>query len=91
MAQPRASNQEIMTRAETLYREKIRDQVEGEASNIGKIIMIDVDSGDYEIDSRSLDAGDRLRARRPNGDFYAIRIGYDTVYGLGVAPRRTKL
>jgi hypothetical protein len=90
MPQPRLSNQEIAQRAEAIYTAGIRDRVEADAANIGKIIVIDVISDDYEIDSHSLDAGDRLRARRPDGDFYAMRIGYDAVYGMGATPSRTK-
>jgi hypothetical protein len=90
MAHARLNDKEIAERADAIYSGNLRARLEADADNIGKIIVIDVASGDYEIDSAILAAGDRLRARRPDGDFYAMRIGYDTVYGIGVAPRRTK-
>jgi hypothetical protein len=41
----------------------------------GKYIVIDVDSGQYEIDAVHRAASDRIRARFPQGRFYVARIG----------------
>ena len=71
-----------------LYEGKIRAQVETEA-NIGKIVSIDVDSGDYEVDADLLTAGDRLLARHPDAAIWGERIGYDAVYAVGGALTRT--
>lgn len=72
----------IGRRGEALYDERIRDIVEADADNRGKIIVLDIETGDYEIDTTGLDAADRLRSRRPQGELYALRIGYDAVYTL---------
>ena len=71
---------EVTELAKVIYQEKIKHLVEP-AEN-GKYIVIDVESGDYEIDEEHLPASDRLRARRPNAVAYAGRVGYPTTYDL---------
>jgi hypothetical protein len=48
MPYPKISCEEITKRAEELYENKIRLLVE-KTENIGKIISINVDTGEYEI------------------------------------------
>lgn len=48
-----------------IYREKIRPTLGPECK--GKVCVIDVKSGDYEIADRHIDAAQRLRKRRPEG------------------------
>jgi len=82
---------QIGRRAQELYENRLRSTVETE-ENIGKILVIDLDSSDYEIDKEGLAASKRLRARRPSVDpksLFAIRIGYDAVYTLGGTLTRT--
>ena len=80
MGHPRLSGEEIERRGQALYEQKIRAQVE--AGNEGKICMIDVESGDYEIGETMLDAGKPLFARNPDAALWAVRIGYDAVYSF---------
>lgn len=51
--------------------------------NIGKLIVMDVDSGDYEIDYMGIETSRRLQARHPHATLYALRIGYKAVEALG--------
>ena len=44
--------------------------------NIGRMMIIDVDSGDYEIDDEGFEASRRLKARHPGDRRFGIRIGY---------------
>ena len=83
------SKEEIRQRAEALYNQELRSSIETEA-NIGKIIMIDVETGEYDIDAVSLEAAHRMKAKRPEATLYAVRIGYEAVYGFGGAPQRVK-
>ena len=71
-----------------LYEKQIRPQVETE-ENIGKIISIDIKSGDYEIDEDLLKSAHRLRARRPDAELWGERIGYNAVYAVGGTLERT--
>jgi hypothetical protein len=83
MSYPTMTSEEIARRGKEWYEKTIRAQVETE-ENIGKIVSIDVETGDYEIgDDRDVSAPFRLRARHPGAAVYGIRIGYNAVYALG--------
>ena len=70
------SDEEIGRRAEEIYYRDIRPKVMPQER--GKFLVLDIYSGDYEVDEVSLNANDRLRARRPDGEFFGIRVGYTT-------------
>ncbi len=58
---------------------RLRPQIET-PENIGKLILFDVDSGDYEIDDETdLAAVHRIQSRHPGSRLYALRIGYEAV------------
>jgi hypothetical protein len=88
MPHARFNSEEIVQRGEELYQHNIRSQVEEQHE--GKIIVIDIETGDYEIDESTLPAARRIQAKHPDAALYSKRIGYDAVYGFGAAPRRTK-
>lgn len=58
---------------------RLRPQIET-PDNIGKLILLDLDSGDYEIagDELGFDASARVRERHPAANVFALRIGYTT-------------
>jgi len=57
---------------------RLRPQIET-PENIGKLILFDLDSGDYEIDDETdLAAVHRIQSRHPESKLYALRIGYET-------------
>lgn len=65
--------------------ERLRPIVET-PENIGKIIVIDIDSGDYEIDHMDelgFEASDRLQTRHPASKMFSIRIGYKAMETIG--------
>jgi hypothetical protein len=75
-------NPAISEKGHAIYERELRARVETE-ENIGKIIAIDILSGEYEIDPDLLQAGLRLKERRPDALLWSERIGYDAVYALG--------
>jgi hypothetical protein len=81
MAHSRYTKEEIAQRAEEWYEREIRPKVE--EGNTGKIVMIDIESGDYEIDDDQLAAAHRALAKHPGAVLYAIRIGYPSVGKIG--------
>jgi hypothetical protein len=81
MGHSRLSGEEIERRGQALYEQQIRAKVE--AGNEGKICMIDVETGDYEIGETMLETGKRLFTRHPDAALWAVRIGYDVVYSFG--------
>ena len=81
MPHPRYSNAEIADRGQALYDRTLRDKLEPRER--GKLLVLDIETGDYEIDTDDMAAVKRARARRPEGAFYILRIGYPTAYRLG--------
>ena len=80
------SREEVQARAEAIYQKDIRPKYE--ETHKGQICIIDIMSGDYEIDKHRIDASRKLRERRPDGRTLTIRIGYPAVYTLGGGMRR---
>ena len=88
MKLPELSKEEIVVRGEAIYSDQLRTTIEND-ENLGKIVMIDIESGDYAIAQTGLEASQLLRARQPEGVFCALRIGYTAVETIGgVLPRR---
>lgn len=89
MPHPRYSSEEITRRGNELYEQRIRSLVETR-ENIGKIVSIDIETGDYEVGDDLIATGDRLFARHPGAALYGARIGYNAVFALGGSLVRTE-
>ena len=72
--------EEIGRIGEEVYRRDIRSHVMPQHK--GEFLTLDIETGDYEVDSNDLQSEKRLRARRPDGIFYGVRVGYTTAYSL---------
>ncbi len=83
------SGEDIARLGKALYY-KIQTQLES-VENIGKLVAIDVDSGDYEIGDDLLVISSQLKARRPLAEMWAERIGFNAVYSVGGTLTRTVL
>jgi hypothetical protein len=75
-------------RAQELY-ERLRPRIET-PENIGKLIVMDVESGDYEIDDLGIETSQRLQNRHPDATLYALRIGYKSAVSFCGGLERTK-
>ena len=75
------SPQEVEARGEEIFAQQIRQHVESE--NKGKFIVIDIETGDYEVDEDDYQATRRMLAKRPDAIIYGLRIGYPSAYTLG--------
>ena len=69
--------EELARRGTEMYEQQIRPQLA--AGNKGRIVTIDVDSGDFELADTLLDSATRLLARRPDAQTWTLRIGYKAV------------
>ena len=70
-------------RAEALYK-RLRSKIET-PENIGKMLVIDVDSEDYEIDDKGDIISQNLQLKHLGAKLFGIRIGYkasDTLGGI---------
>jgi hypothetical protein len=81
MAGTQYTLEEIGDIAEAIYRREIRDKVMPQHK--GKFLILDIKSGDYEVNEDDLKAEEALRARRPDGVFFEFRIGYRSAYKFG--------
>lgn len=75
------TSKEVASRGETIYRREIRDKVEPEHK--GKFLVIDVETGEYEMNIDDLVATKRLLAKHPNAVVYGLQIGSPTAYRIG--------
>lgn len=83
------SDEEVARRAEALYENILRHQVETE-ENIGKMVIIDIGAGEYEIDGTGLEASRILRKKYPLAQLFGIRIGYNVAASFGGVMERIK-
>ncbi len=81
MSHPRYTSEEIVKRGEALYHQQIRAEVE--TGNEGKFLVLDIETGAYEVDEDELAAVQRAKANNSNAALYIMRIGYATAYRLG--------
>jgi hypothetical protein len=77
----RYSSDEITERGQALYDRDIRDRLDASAQ--GKFLVLDIDTGEYEIDADERAALKRARGKRPDAALYLLRIGHPTAYRLG--------
>ena len=82
MVQRSLSGEEIGQRGKALYKQTIRQKVDPPA-NTGKMVVIDIETGEYEVDELGLEASQRLHAKHPDAPLYGIRIGYNVAESLG--------
>ncbi|WP_040957547.1 addiction module protein [Planktothrix agardhii] len=75
-------------RGKELYENVIRAQVET-PENIGKIISINVETGEYEIGEDLVVTSGKLQAKQANAIIWAERIGFNAVYAVGGTLVRT--
>lgn len=75
-------------RGKKLYENVIRAQVET-PENIGKIIAINVETGEYEIGEDLVVTSGKLRAKQAHAIIWGERIGFDAVYAVGGTLVRT--
>ena len=79
--QPRYSKEEFAQRGDEIYESKIRPQVE--SGNYGKIVAIDIETGEFELADNTLEANKRLLKRCPDAQTWVVKIGYRAVHQFG--------
>src|SRR5437588_5605827 len=74
MGHPRYSTEEIGRRGREIYETRLRDKLEPE--HIGKYLVIDIETGEYEMDEDGDAASLRARKKKPDGVRYGMRVGH---------------
>jgi hypothetical protein len=85
--QPKYSKEEHARRGEELYEKTVRAKVE--AGNDGRIVAIDIETGEYEVGDDVLSATRSLKARVPDAEIWCVRIGHKAVHRFGQRVART--
>ncbi|QLE57992.1 hypothetical protein [Nostoc sp. TCL26-01] len=84
------SREEVGKRAKKLYEDGIRQQVETD-DNIGKMVIIDIETGEYAVDELGIESARALRKKNPFARLYGICIGYKVAASFnGYMERDTK-
>ena len=71
----------VSKQGKAIYEERIKHLVD--PLHYGKFVVIDVETGDYEIDKRDIVATKRLLERRPGAMTYGVRVGFLAAYRMG--------
>lgn len=82
---PRYSKEEFARRGDELYERIFGPKVEAE--QMGKFVVIDIESGDYEVDDDELAASDRLLKRLPRAQMWLRRVGFKYARRFGYRVR----
>lgn len=80
---PRSSKEEFARRGNEIYERDIQPRLEKQDE--GKFIVIDIETGAYEVDVDEIAAFDRLRARYPEAQIWLRRVG--SPYARRFGPR----
>jgi hypothetical protein len=83
--QPRLTKEEHARLGTEIYERRVLPQVE--AGNHGRIVAIDVETGEFEIADQTLQAANQLLARCPDAQIWFVRIGHRGVHRFGLGRR----
>ncbi|MEC4982759.1 MAG: hypothetical protein SAJ37_05135 [Oscillatoria sp. PMC 1068.18] len=81
------SVEEVAHRAKQFYENGIRQEVES-GDNIGRMIVIDAETGEYGIDQTGVETALKLKQKNPHARLFTIRIGYDVAVSFCGASER---
>ena len=79
--QPRYTKEEFAQRGDDIFERLVRPRLTAEDE--GKFVVIDIETGAYEIDTDEIAASDRLLATHPNAQTWLRRVGSRYVRRFG--------
>ena len=80
MVQTEMSLKEVTERGWEIYMRDIRPKVIDQ--HRGEFLVVDVESGDYEVGKNPTAISRRVEDRHPKGHRYLIRVGYKTAWSM---------
>ena len=78
---PRYSREESARRGTEIYEQQVRAQVE--AGNRGKIVAIDIETGEYSLGENVLSAAQPLFDRNDDAQLWGVRVGHRAIHHIG--------
>jgi hypothetical protein len=82
------TTEEVVAAGLRIYEQKIRLLVET-PENIGKMLTLDVETGEYKIGINSIEGAIELKQNRPMARLFTLRIGHDVGVSFGGLSERT--
>ena len=79
----RYNAEEVGKRGREIYEQKLKHLLEPQ--NIGQFLVIDIETGEYEIGEDDLVVSMQAYRKKPEGIRYGIKIGYPTSGTIGNA------
>ena len=73
--------QEVESKGEAIYVRQIRDKLS--PKHKGEFLVIDIETGEYEVNADDLVATKRLLTNCPDAVIYGLWIGFPTAYRIG--------
>lgn len=77
----------MMVEAMAIYDRSIRARLE--PTHNGEFVVINLDTGEYEVGERDAEVTLRARARFPKARLFTHRVGSEAAYRIGFLPKRT--
>ena len=74
------TKEEIVQRGQELYEREIQSLVE--ADNKGRVVAIDVRTGEFEVAIDAITSARQLRLRQPEAVIFVIRVGYASLHRI---------
>lgn len=84
--QPRYSKDEFTRRGNALYEEQVRAQVEQQPGSRGKVVALDIETGQFEMAGDAIAASDKLLAHVPDAQIWFVRVGSRALHRFGPRP-----
>jgi predicted transcriptional regulator of viral defense system len=81
MPHPKYSKEEIAARAGEIYERDLRSRLK--PGNRGKYLVIDIETGEYEVDTDDYAAISRALGKHADPALFTMRIGYPAATRLG--------
>ncbi|MBM79707.1 MAG: hypothetical protein CMJ78_03820 [Planctomycetaceae bacterium] len=75
------SPDQVESRGAEIFAEQIQPVLP--TDSVGKFVVIDIETAEYEIDDDDLQATKRALSRRAEAVLYGVRVGYPAAYSLG--------
>lgn len=74
-------SEEIVRRGRYIYETRLRTQLE--TAHPGEFLILNVQTGEYEVDRDDAAASRRARLRFPDAPLLTIRIGHSAAFRIG--------
>jgi hypothetical protein len=76
------TTEEVVEAGTKIYEQRIRSLVET-PENIGKMLTLDVETGEYKIGVNSIEGAIELKQNRPIAMLFTLKIGHDFGVSFG--------